>query len=217
MANLYYNAAVDMEWDTLGNWWTNASFTNPSAAIPADGDTAYLGASLSVAPSTSVTLAHIYVADPSTGGGQFSVSFSNITGDVTLYDYSLISGSIVGNAVFNGHSSINLFSSITGNATFNDFSSSNIVTSISGNATFNDYSYNNSSVEGDVTFNDFSTMRNSFVTGDATFDLTAAATQIIGGYNVSFNGDVVVSGGAGGGGSDNTIARLLDLPWFINL
>jgi hypothetical protein len=231
MANLYYNAAVDAAWDTLGNWWNDASFTTPATALPADGDTVYLSGFMTSGPSTPVTLAHIHVADPSTGGGSFGVNFTGATGDATFNDSSfnnsLIDGNatfndtsynnggyIAGNAIFNDYSFLGGLGVVSGNVTFNDYS---ILTSgiISGNATFNDASYNNGFVVLDATFNDTS-YNQGVVSGDVTFDLTAAATQIKGGYNGSFSGDVFVSGGSGGG-SDNTISRLLDLPWFINL
>jgi hypothetical protein len=78
------------------------------------------------------------------------------------------------------------------------------------------FSVNFTNAEGNATFRD-STYNLGTVTGDATFSLTAAVSQIkntSGATNGTFSGDVVISGGSG---SDQTIARLLDFPWFINL
>ena len=35
---LYYNAAVDTDWNTLGNWWNDAVFADPALALPTAGD-----------------------------------------------------------------------------------------------------------------------------------------------------------------------------------
>ena len=189
MANLYYNAAVDATWDTLGNWWNDAAFTDPALALPADGDDVYLGAAMSSGPSVSVTLNHIYVADASTGGGSFYVNFSGAIGDATFNDnsnnYGIVSGdatfndssnnygTVAGNATFND-SSINdggfYPGTVTGDATFNDSSINNGGT-VTGNATFNDGSFNEGgTVSGDATFNDGSHNDSGTVTGDATFN-----------------------------------------------
>jgi hypothetical protein len=196
MANLYYNAAVDNAWDTLGNWWTDAAFTNPALALPATGDTVYLAAYIDSGPSVAVTLTHIYVADASTGGGNFGVNFTGAIGNATFNDYSYNVGLVSGDATFNGGSANN--------------------TSVSGNATFNDYSYNNGgTVSGDATFNDNSYNDGGTVSGDATFSITSAAIQITYSYNGSYGSVTIESGTAGGG--NQMIARLLNLPWFINI
>lgn len=38
MATLYYNAAVDTNWATLGNWWTDSMFTVPASSLPTSSD-----------------------------------------------------------------------------------------------------------------------------------------------------------------------------------
>jgi hypothetical protein len=265
MANLYYNAAIDTAWDTLGNWWTDAAFTTPSVAIPADGDTAYLAATMYSGPSTAVTLNHIYVADASTGGGSFGVIFTGATGDATFNDSSYNAGTVTGNATFND-SSYNYYGTVTGDATFNDYSyfSYGTVTNpifndysfiyggtINGDTTFNDFSYNDGSITTNATFNDNSyTANGSQIIGNITFNDSSynLGTVAVGpitfndsSYNLgtvasssstTFNG-IYVGSRVGGyydgvvmylnmtcpasGGSDQTIARLLNLPWFINL
>jgi hypothetical protein len=38
MATLYFNNAVNQNWATLGNWWTNSSYTTPASALPTSSD-----------------------------------------------------------------------------------------------------------------------------------------------------------------------------------
>jgi hypothetical protein len=293
MANLYYNAAVDTAWLTLGNWWNDAAFTSPAAAIPANGDTVYLSGEMTSGPSTSVTLSHIYVT-----GGQ-SMVFTGAVGNATFNDNSSRNnGTITGDATFNDNSS-NFFQGIvTGDAIFN--STSPNLGIVSGNATFNgtsrnlgavdgtntyndysynegnntgpsifnDYSYNNGGVSPTNTLNDFSYCfigtvanatfnDNSYVdtgggisgtclfkdssynngnlgpsSNTVTFDDSSYNLKTFNSAIITFTGPYAVGRIANnsyyenltinmtaptGGGSDNTIARLLDLPWFINL
>jgi hypothetical protein len=165
MANLYYNAAVDTAWDTLGNWWENAGHNTPAAAIPANGDTVYLSGAMTSGPSTSVTLANINVLID-------AVNFTGAIGNATFSTDSFNDGTVIGNATFNGTSQ-NSSGTIVGDATFNDTSSNNA--RVEGNATFNnssvnngvcylgifnDYSYNSASgnpaASGQPIFNDYS-------------------------------------------------------------
>jgi hypothetical protein len=39
---LYYNAAVDKNWNNHLNWWTDVNFTNQSPRIPITGDVVYV-------------------------------------------------------------------------------------------------------------------------------------------------------------------------------
>jgi len=256
MANLYYNAAVDTAWDTLGNWWENAGHNTPAAAIPANGDTVYLSGAMTSGPSTSVTLANINVLIDSvnftgaignaTFNGTSQNSSGTITGDATFNDTSYNGSQVQGNATFNHYSfNNNNFASVFGdtatfndysynagdgglftsgivinNSIFNDYSYNNGITSFSsGIATFNDSSYNNitgSSGNGSYIFNDDSSnLRTENTNKTATFNGPYAEGRIA--DNSSY-GDLTINMTApSGGGSDNTIARLLDLPWFINL
>lgn len=38
MATLYYNAAIDNDWATLGNWWTDSGFTTQASSLPTSSD-----------------------------------------------------------------------------------------------------------------------------------------------------------------------------------
>ena len=224
MANLYYNAAVDTAWDTLLNWWTDAAFTDPALALPATGDDVYLAAQVDSGPSTTVTLNHIYVADASTGGGSFYVAFSGAIGNATFNDNSYNSGTVAGDATFNDYS-VNVFGTVSGDATFNNNSYNYNFGTVSGNAAFFDSSSNSGTVSGDATFNDSSynsynatfnddSANYSTVSGNATFSLTAAVSQIKGGFAGTFNGAVVISGGVSNG---LNLSQLLGLPNFIKI
>jgi hypothetical protein len=257
MANLYYNAAVDTAWDTLGNWWENAGHNTPAAAIPANGDTVYLSGAMNSGPSTSVTLANINVLID-------AVNFTGAIGNATFSTDSFNDGTVTGNATFNGTSQ-NSSGTIVGDATFNDTSSNNA--RVEGNATFNnssvndgdcysgtfnDYSYNSASgvpvLSGQAIFNDYSyneigsyeyiggifndnsanysnqlaicvfndNSTNSADVSHAEFYGPYAFGRIGLNTRYSYRLDVNMTAPSGGG-SDNTIARLLDLPWFINL
>lgn len=43
--DLYFNNAVDSNWTSLGNWWTNLGCTTPAGALPGSGDHVTLKAS----------------------------------------------------------------------------------------------------------------------------------------------------------------------------
>jgi hypothetical protein len=177
MANLYYNnAAVDYAWDTLGNWWSDASFTTPALALPTTGDTVYLTAGMTGGPSTSVTLAHIYVDN-------CTVFLTGAIGDATFTNASHQNSTITGNATFNESS--NYDSTVTGNATFNG-TSQNSYGTITGDATFNDTSFNSGTVSGDAVFNGTS-LNYSQVDGSSTFNDSSSNTIGLGGTSVTFN------------------------------
>ena len=245
LSSLYFNAAVDGTWDELGNWWFDTAFSDP-ASLPLEGETVYIAAQMDSGPSTAVTLNHIYVADASTGGSGFGVVFDGAIGNATINNSCINYGTITGDATFNT-GSINDLATVTGNAIFNDSSFNQNGGTITGdatfntdsynefggivignaefnasgwnsglvsiNATFNDSSINYSDVYGDATFNDSSTNQSGSVNGVATFAITSAIVQISNSYGGTY-GSVSI---AGGGGGDQTIARLLNLPWFINL
>jgi hypothetical protein len=207
--NLYYaNTNNDATWDTLGNWWKDAEFAIPATALPSTGDTVYLYGNVYFAPSAPVTLNHIYVMSS-------QAELTNTTGDATFYGYGRLNGTVSGNATFND-SSITSYSpsgSVLGDATFND--SSQHQGSVSGNATFNDDSLIFYGVIlGNATFNGNIAFTNQTITGTSTFSIPAAIF-LIGGL-AGFDGEVLIDAPSGGG-SDQTIARLLNLPWFINL
>jgi hypothetical protein len=202
MTPLYFNNAVDSSWDTLGNWWTDASFLSHASAIPSAGDTVYIGATTS-APSIPVTLENIYVATSSTGGGSFSVDLTGATSPVTFYGGSYNTGNINGTATFyeNSYNAVN----VNGDAFFHDNSSNRYGGAyVHGSATFYDSSYNtyyvmgtstfyntsgnNGQLVGNATFHD-SSHNNGGISGNATFYDTSS-------NNYSVYGDAFFSCGA---------------------
>ena len=38
MATLYFNGAVDNNWNTLGNWWTNSGLSIQATSLPSSSD-----------------------------------------------------------------------------------------------------------------------------------------------------------------------------------
>jgi hypothetical protein len=254
MANLYYNAAVNTAWDTLGNWWENEGFNIPALAIPANGDTVYLSGSMTSGPSTSVTLANINVLID-------AVNFTGAIGNATFSTDSFNEGTVTGNATFNGTSQ-NSSGTITGDATFNNTSSNNSI--VQGTATFNNSSVNNGNCDtgifndyssnygnpasgGQPIYNDYSINQygsynfqgavyndnssnysNDLSSGEFNDNSTnladVASAYFYGPYALGrigsgtrYSSGLYVNMTAPTGGSDNTIARLLDLPWFINI
>ena len=206
MATFYFNGAVDGEWQTLGNWWMDDTFTTQATALPTSVDDVIATASIASNSGSEPTVANFTLNDPNgnapippligisitvNGNATFNDGSGNsggtVTGDATFNDFSYNSGPVTGNATFNG-SSIN-YSTVTGNATFNG-SSYNGGT-VSGNATFNDFSYNyygivSGTVSGNATFNGSSYNNGGIVYGNATFSLSAASNQIAAGWSGSY-------------------------------
>ena len=168
-STLYFNAAVNTIWNTLGNWFTDSGFTIPAVSIPANGDTVYIESNVITGPSSSVTLANLFVAQNANAdlatGDNITVTGTTTIGVTGLYSGTL-SNIIVSNTVFYGESYKN--GTVTGNTTFND--SSYNANTVTGNATFNDTSYNLGTVTGNATFNDSSRNDDGLVTGNATFN-----------------------------------------------
>ncbi len=208
-STLYFNNAVDTSWNTLGNWWTNASYTNPSSVFPHDGDIVYIGKLVNTSASSTVTLGHIHVAHSSTGGGE-DVGFlpGLVVGDVTFYSAGYQEGGqITGNAIFNDFS-IEHNGTITGVATFNNGSHTygtvtvgsaifnndsyqNFSSTLTGNTIFNDNSWDEGDIIGSVVFNDNShNTGDAHITGDVVFNgATYNEAEITG--NAVFNGTSV--------------------------
>jgi hypothetical protein len=174
MATLYFNAAVDTDWATLGNWWTDDAFTTQATSLPTSADDVIASAIIAANSGSEPTVANFTL----NGFSHLGIAIT-VTGNATFNDSSVNRTTVTGNATFNGSSYNYYGKTVTGNATFNDYSSSE--GTVSGDATFNDYSYNYGEVGGNATFNDSSYNRTT-VTGNATFSLSSAAAQISGGF-----------------------------------
>jgi len=180
MATVYYNAAVDDNWSTAGNWWTDAGHTIALGGLPAAGDAAILSAALSEAGYTtpamaSVTTAYSLNVDLVTTLATFSTGGDNagtITGTncaVVFNGSSTNSGTITGDCTFNG-SSVN-DGLITGSCTFNGTSSCGLTATIYGNCIFDFNSFHYGSITGNVTFQGASGINGSVI-GDCTFSVS---------------------------------------------
>ena len=164
---LYFNGAVDTNWQTLGNWWMDDTFTTQATALPTSVDDVIALSSITSNSGSEPTVANFTLNDPSNS-----------------YESSIaIAITVSGNATFNDTSYNAWGSTITGDATFNDFSYSQ--GTVNGDATFNDSSHNSGTVSGNATFNG-SSINYSTVTGEATFNGSSVNYGIVNG-NATFN------------------------------
>jgi hypothetical protein len=167
MATLYYNAAVNTNWNTLGNWWQNAGFTTPAVALPTVADDVIASASIasnSGAPATCNT---------------FTLNSTGRSLAITL--------TVANGATFNNNNTNN--STLNGNCTFNN-SSRNFGT-VNGNCTFNVLGQNHAKVVGNCTFNgaggnSYNAIGIGVIIGDCTFNGTGGNAGVIFG-NATFN------------------------------
>jgi hypothetical protein len=137
MATLYFNAAVDADWDELGNWWTNSTFTSQAASLPTSADSVVLSATCDTNSGSEPTVVNLTIDG---SGVAIGIALS-VTGVATFNDSSLVGGgsTITGNAVFND-SSYNA-GTVTGNATFNDDAYHYSGGVVGSTAVFNDRSF----------------------------------------------------------------------------
>jgi hypothetical protein len=193
MANMYFNSgAAGGGWETLGNWFMNAGFTDPAVSLPTSSDSVFLfGWPTNSGPQPTVvnltTEANVDMDITVTGtavfnacgvGGGYTLtntglatfdggtSNGTVTGNATFTTGAQNQGTVGGNATFTTGAQNQ--GTVGGNATFSD-NSYNYNGTVSGNATFNDYSYQNGTVGGDATFYDYAQNGNT-VSGNATFN-----------------------------------------------
>jgi hypothetical protein len=138
---LYFNNTVNNLWSSVDNWWLDSNHTQPAGRLPTSSDSVI----------TSVN---------SRGSGQ------------TVFNFTLNANvQLQGNIIVNGVATFNsgtLSGSIAGNAIFNGGSTNNTNGVVDGNATFNDNSQNSGNVVGTATFTGSScNVSNIFVSGTA--------------------------------------------------
>jgi len=109
---LHFNAAVDTDWQTLGNWWDDAAHTIPATSLPTSVDSVVATAGIlsnsgSVPAVAGFTITNLYMGIEIT-----------VIGNATFNGTAVNGGTVNGDATFNG-SSANL-NTVTGTATFND-------------------------------------------------------------------------------------------------
>ena len=190
---LYFNAAVDSDWATLGNWWTSGAFTTQASALPSSGDSVVLSATCDTNSGSAPTVVNFTLDDPYYDGFYIEVAIT-VTGNATFNDYASNGGTISGDATFND-SAYNNGGTITGDATFNDesFNSS----TVEGDATFNGSASNGGTVEGDATFNGSAYNYDGLVTGNATFNGSSINFSTVVG-TATFTGSACNSAGTAG-------------------
>ena len=203
MATLYFDGAVDGDWDELGNWWQNAGHTTAATALPTSSDSVVLSATCSANSGSAPTVVNLTASSAVfditiitvTGMATFSggsTNFGTVTGNATFNDSSVNEGTVTGDATFNDSASNS--GTVTGNGTFNDYSNNNPYNSgtVTGNATFNDSSGNASTVTGNATFND-SSGNSDTVDGNATFSDSSVNIGSVSG-DATFNGNAYNEG-----------------------
>jgi hypothetical protein len=124
----YFNAAVDNNWNTLGNWWNDPGCNVQATIIPGVSNTAYIKANVNsnTGPSAQVGLLVL-------SGGNISSGVS-ITAPAELYGKSNNAGTVVGNVKLFGYSSNT--GTITGNVDVYTLSQSSPGGTISGTITY---------------------------------------------------------------------------------
>jgi hypothetical protein len=198
MATLYFNAAVNGDWATLGNWWMDSGHTTPATGLPTSSDSVIVSQEITANSGSEPTVVN-FTQNPGptlifditvTGMATFqdSVCQATITGNATFSGYSSNSGTVTGDATFND--SAGNFGTVTGNATFNDLSYNGSETGVLGTGTFNDDSYNVYQMSGPCTFNHRSSLASGGnVDGNCVFNdssFVADSTSI--GGDATFRG-----------------------------
>jgi hypothetical protein len=171
MATLYFNGAVDGDWNELDNWWNNDTFSTQATSLPSSSDSVVLSATCSTNSGSEPTVVNLTYSS-----GTLGIAIT-VTGTATFNDSSSNDGTITGNATFNDYAT-NGGGTVNGNATFNDYSDNLYIIDLGngfiiGVAIFYDYATNNAAVGDGSIFNDNS--RNGgagggFVQGSATFN-----------------------------------------------
>lgn len=173
---LYFNNAVDGDWQTLGNWWLDDQFTVPATKLPTSVDDVHIlgpidaaGRDVGVLSNSGVkpTVANVYVNSSKASNIYISIEL-HVSGLATfdgensyLYtDYpengfAIINGncSFINGASVWSNSYVISDAVINGNATFHN-DSYNERGTINGVATFHNDSYNSGTINGNAIFND---------------------------------------------------------------
>jgi hypothetical protein len=200
--SVYYNAAVDQAWDTLGNWWNDSAFTDPALSLPADGNDVYITQILGTNPSAPITLNHIYVGNAEETS--IYANLTNTTGDVTVNAGGDLTGEVHGNVIQNNNSA-NTYAVVYGDCVFYGNSYLFGYGTVNGTATFYGTSYNHGTVNNAVFYD--SSYNEPFgpggiISGNATFHNLSRNTGTINGdatvYYDGGDGQKPIGGTVGG-------------------
>ena len=215
---LYYNnAAATFDWNTLGNWWKDSSFTIPATQLPTSSDDVVVSADVSVNRGSTPATVHNLTVTGTTqwgavdvivlGTGSFNDSTKmedgHIIGTMSFNDYSrlMYSGYLTGNLNFTGHASDE--ARTDGSVTFSNYAQFS-GSPITGDALF----YDNSecrfgTIEGNLTYSSTNSFDMCTVNGNATFyGTTSNYSTILG--NATFNDSTYNTGSISGTTTFNT-------------
>ena len=147
---LYYNnAAATFDWNTLGNWWKDSSFTIPATQLPTSSDDVVVSADVSVnRGSTPATVHNLTV----TGTTQWGAVDVIVLGTGSFNDSTKME---------DGH--------IIGTMSFNDYSRLMYSGYLTGNLNFTGHASDEAHTDGSVTFSNYAQFSGSPITGDAIF------------------------------------------------
>lgn len=135
MATLYFNGAIDDDWNNLDNWWTDSNYSIAATNLPTNNDDVIISATIAVNNGSNPTVTNMTMNGDNLFG--IVISVTNLcTFNESSWNYS---GTINGNCVFNNSSRNS--GTINGNATFTASSFSNDPTgtengTITGTITF---------------------------------------------------------------------------------
>ena len=215
---LYYNnAAATFDWNTLGNWWKDSSFTIPATQLPTSSDDVVVSADVSVNRGSTPATVHNLTVTGTTqwgavdvivlGTGSFNDSTKmedgHIIGTMSFNDYSrlMYSGYLTGTLNFTGHASDE--ARTDGSVTFSNYAQFS-GSPITGDALF----YDNSecrfgTIEGNLTYSSTNSFDMCTVNGNATFyGTTSNYSTILG--NATFNDSTYNTGSISGTTTFNT-------------
>lgn len=133
MANLYFNAAIDYDWNTLGNWWEDDGYTIQATSLPSSGDTVYINNELNInTGSTEPLISDLYV---DTLGGYLWCDIT-VTNTAIIYSGTIYRGTLTANPTFYGENQ----GTINGSAVFDNYGINS--GTVQYDATFYGYAYN---------------------------------------------------------------------------
>jgi Bacterial Ig-like domain/The GLUG motif len=220
--NFYYNAAVDNDWNTVGNWWSDENFTVPASSTPGAYDSVFIYGDVSNNTGTIPMVDSFNAFDSQVeiplivyNGAEFhghsSYLGAFLLGDAefddqsysgfSIMEFTFSTSHIIGNVLFNSPTTAN-YGTITGNASFyGGYGNAGL---IFGNVDFNDNTSNPGVVTGNVIFRNNSFNANGTINGNA--DVYSPAENPLSGMVsgiITYHGyDNPFDGGSGTSGED---------------
>lgn len=174
MANLYFNAAVNSNWNTLGNWWLNEAGTTPATSLPGSGDSVFIQETVESNSGSVPAVANLTVTNNAASTGPIELT---VTG-TAIWHGGFLGTQLNGSATFRdgstfGDLTVQPFGGvspvITGDATFEDYTGFYLYTAeqtftVGGDLKFYDYAKMNlyyplaDTIAGSIAFNDYSSV-----------------------------------------------------------